>query len=87
MRYKALFPLSWVQTTLQCHGGDSSLYCCTGDVLQLLLSLSIQRIGGGLRWPLYCCTSGPALSLLPSNIEARELLKASFRRAPAAMRR
>jgi hypothetical protein len=52
---------------------------------KVLLSLSIQRIRGGLRCPLYCCTSGPALSLLPSNIEARALLKASFRRAPAAI--
>jgi hypothetical protein len=24
-----------------------------------LLSLSIQHKGGGLRWPLYCCTSAP----------------------------
>ncbi len=52
---------------------------------KVLLSLSIQRIGGGLRWPLYCCTSNPALSLLPSNIEAGMLLKASLRRAPAAI--
>jgi hypothetical protein len=49
---------------------------------KVLLSLSIQCIGGGLRWPLYCCTSTPPLSLLPSNIEARAL---RFRRAPAAM--
>jgi hypothetical protein len=54
--------------------------CC-----KVLLSLSIQRIGGELRWPLYCCTRGPPLSLLPSNIEARALLKASFRRTPAAI--
>jgi hypothetical protein len=52
---------------------------------KVTLSLSIQCIGGGLRWPFYCCTSGPALSLLPSNIEARALLKASFHRAPAAI--
>jgi hypothetical protein len=52
---------------------------------KVLLSLSIQRIRGGLRWPLYCCTSGPPLSLLPSNIEARVLLKASFCLAPAAI--
>jgi hypothetical protein len=52
---------------------------------KVLLSLSIQRIGGGLRLLLYCCSSGPPLSLLPSNIEARALLKASFCRAPAAI--
>jgi hypothetical protein len=50
-----------------------------------LLSLFIQRIGGGLRCPLYCCTSSPPLSLLPSKIEVHALLKASFRRAPAAI--
>ncbi len=51
--------------------------CC-----KALLSLSIQCIGGGLRWPLYCCTSGPPLSLLPSKIKVCVLLKASFHRAP-----
>jgi hypothetical protein len=50
-----------------------------------LLSLSIQCIGGGLRWPLYCCTSAPPQSLLPSNIEARVLLKASFCHTPDAI--
>ncbi len=54
--------------------------CC-----KVLLSLSIKRIGGGLRWPLYCCTSAPPLSLLPSNIEAHLLLKASFCHATAAI--
>jgi hypothetical protein len=53
--------------------------CC-----KALLSLSIQRKEGGLRWPLYCCTSRPPLSLLPSTIEARALLKASFRCVPVA---
>jgi hypothetical protein len=52
---------------------------------KVLFSLSIQHIGGGLRWPLYCCISGPPLSLLPSNIEARALLKASLRCVPAAI--
>jgi hypothetical protein len=52
---------------------------------KVLLSLSIQCIGRGLRWPLYCCTSAPPLSLLPSNIEAGALLKASFPRATAAI--
>jgi hypothetical protein len=47
------------------------------------LSLSIQHIREGSSWPLYCFTSAPPLSLLPSNIEARALLKASVRRAPA----
>jgi hypothetical protein len=50
-----------------------------------LLSLSIQPVGGGLRWTLYCCTNCPPLSLLPSNIEACALLNASFRCAPAAI--
>jgi hypothetical protein len=49
------------------------------------LSLSIPCKGGGLRWPLYCCISHTPLSLLPSNIEAHALLKASFCRAPAAI--
>ncbi len=51
----------------------------------MVLSLSMQPIGGGLHWPLYCCTCTPPLSLLPSNIEAQALLKASFRRAPPAI--
>jgi hypothetical protein len=80
-----LFPLSWVQRSLQCHGGDSSLYCCAGDALQGAPLPFHPAHRGGLRWPLYCCTSAPALSLLPSNIEACALLKASFRRAPAAI--
>ncbi len=54
--------------------------CC-----KVLLSLSIQRKGGRLRWPRHCCTSAPPLSLLPSNIEACTLLNASFHRAPAAI--
>jgi hypothetical protein len=52
---------------------------------KVLLSLSIPHKGGGLRWPLYCCISRLPLSLLPSNIEARALLKASFRHAPAVI--
>jgi hypothetical protein len=59
---------------------------------KVLLSISIPCNRGGLRWPLYCCISRPPLSLLPSNIEARALLKASFCRAllrslPAAAQR
>ncbi len=49
---------------------------------KVLLSLSIQPVGGGLRWTLYCCTNHPPLSLLPGNIEACALLNASFRCAP-----
>jgi hypothetical protein len=54
--------------------------CC-----KALLSLSIQPVGGGLRWTLYCCTNRPSLSLLPGNIEACVLLNASFRCAPTAI--
>jgi hypothetical protein len=52
---------------------------------KVLLSLSIQHVGGRLRWTLYCCTNRPPLSLLLSNIEARALLNASFCRTPAVI--
>jgi hypothetical protein len=86
MRYKVLFPLSWVQRSLQCHGGDSSLHCSAGDALQgAPLPFHPAHRGGIKVAPLLLYQCPPPLSLLPSNIEARALLKASFRRAPAVI--